>query len=302
MDDGGPRTVKTLFKENLNFEFWGQCIDELKENMFFESENEDPHEHISNITDTIDLFHSPRVSRDQVMLMAFPFTLKERGRHWMKQLSTGSITTWDLFKNAFLRKYRHPSQIIKQINSIRNFEQESNGPLHLTWERFNESLYNYPEHKINKHEQLQIFYQGLDTETRRKVDFKGPIPIMTPAAGIKAITELSRHLLSWDKEGDFKNNDLNIVFRQINNFEQNMNDITEEVRMAQHKYKLPDEGTNSKLEETLRTFIEESRRKQKQNKNLFWKIKKNYDKIFKKQAASIKTIERHLGRIAEMIH
>ncbi|GJV31919.1 reverse transcriptase domain-containing protein [Tanacetum coccineum] len=181
----------------------------------------------------------------------------------MKQLSIGSITTWDLFKNAFLSKYHPPSQIIKQINAIRNFEQESNKPLHLAWERFNDSLYNYPEHKINEQEQLQIFYQGLDTKTRWKVDFKGPIPRMTPAAGIKAITELPKHSLSWYKEGDFKNNNLNVVFKQINSFEQNMNDITEEVRMAQHKYKLPGEGRNSKLEETLSTFIKESRRKQR---------------------------------------
>ncbi|GJS46010.1 hypothetical protein Tco_0596131 [Tanacetum coccineum] len=170
----------------------GQCIDELKENMFFGSENEDPHEHISNIRDIVNLFHSPGVSRDQVMLMAFPFTLKGRARQ-------GSITTWDLFKNAFLRKYRLPSQIIKQINAIRNFKQEPNEPLHLAWERFNGSLYNCPERTINEHEQLQIFYQGLDTETRRNVDFKGPIPRMTPAAGTKAIIELSKHSLSWGR-------------------------------------------------------------------------------------------------------
>ncbi|GKD14445.1 hypothetical protein Tco_1198852 [Tanacetum coccineum] len=125
---------------------------------------------------------------------------------------------------------------------------------------------------------------------------------MTPTAGIKAITELSRHSLSWYKEGDFKNNDLNIIFGQINNFEQNMNNITEEVRMVQHKYKLLDEEKNSKLEETLRIFIEESRRKQKQNESLFWKIKKSCDKVFKKQASSIKTIEGHLRRIAEKIY
>ncbi|GJT14543.1 DNA-directed DNA polymerase [Tanacetum coccineum] len=81
---------------------------------------------------------------------------------------------------------------------------------------------------------------------------------MTPAAGIKAIIELSKHSLSWYKEGHFKNNDLNVAFKQINNFEKNMNDIIEEVQMAQHKYKLPDEGRISKLEETLSTFIEES--------------------------------------------
>ncbi|GJR23929.1 hypothetical protein Tco_0972456 [Tanacetum coccineum] len=168
--------------------------------------------------------------------------------------------------NEYLTKIRDDSGpgIVKPLN----FEQESNEPLHLAWERFNESLYNCPEHKINEHEQLQIFYQGLDIETRRKVDFKEPIPRMTPAAGIKAITELSRHSLSWYKEGDFKNNDLNIVFGQINNFEQNMNNITEEVRMVQHKYKLPDEEKNSKPEETLRTLIEESRRKHKQKREL----------------------------------
>ncbi|GJY14718.1 DNA-directed DNA polymerase [Tanacetum coccineum] len=86
--------------------------------------------------------------------------------------------------------------LTKQINAIRNFEKKSKEPLHLAWERFNDSLYNCPEHKINEQEQLQICYQGLDTETRRKVDFKGPIPRMTPAAGIEAIIELSKHSLS----------------------------------------------------------------------------------------------------------
>nr|GEU46093.1 putative reverse transcriptase domain-containing protein [Tanacetum cinerariifolium] len=175
-DDSGPRIVKPLFEENIKFKFWGQCIDELKENVFFESENEDPHKHISNITDIVDLFHSLGVSRDQ------------------------------------------------------------------------------------------------------KVDFKGPIHRMTPAARIEAIIELSKRSLSWYEKRDFKNKDL------------------------QHKYKLPDEGRISKLEETLSTIIEETRRKQKENENLFGKIKKSYEKTLKKQASSIKTIKGHLGRIVEIIH
>nr|GEU33847.1 hypothetical protein [Tanacetum cinerariifolium] len=82
------------------------------------------------------------------------------------------------------------------LDRERNFKQESNEPLHLSWERFNDSLYNFPKQKINEHEQLQIFYQGLDTETRWKVDFKGPILWMTPAAGIEAVLEISKHSLS----------------------------------------------------------------------------------------------------------
>ncbi|GKB13142.1 integrase, catalytic region, zinc finger, CCHC-type containing protein [Tanacetum coccineum] len=116
----------------------------------------------------------------------------------MKQLSAGSITTWELFRKAFLDEYRHPLKIIKQLESIRNFKQEPNEPFHCSWERFTKSLFSCLEHKLNEHEQLQIFYQGLDAESRRKVDFKGPIPRMTPTKGMKAINELS-HIASHEQ-------------------------------------------------------------------------------------------------------
>ncbi|GJR18103.1 reverse transcriptase domain-containing protein [Tanacetum coccineum] len=216
-DDNGPGVVRPLFEENIKFEFWGQCIDELKDN---------------------------------VMLMAFPFTMKGKSRLWINRLSAGSITTWDLLKNAFLSRYRPLSQIIRQIKAIRNFGQECNEPLHLAWERFNDLLYNSPEHKINEHEQLQIFYQGLDPGTRKKADFMGPIPRMTPAAGIKAIDELSKHSLSWYIEEEYKENDFDKVLKHINDFEHNISVLNEEVRMVQHQYRTPNDKRNSLMEET----------------------------------------------------
>ncbi|GJR81918.1 reverse transcriptase domain-containing protein [Tanacetum coccineum] len=194
-------------KKILNSNSGGQCIDELKDNVFLGNDDENPLEHISNMTSVINLFQSPRVSSDQVMLMAFSFTLKEKARLWINRLSAGSITTWDLLKNAFLSRYRLFSQIIRQTKAIRNFGQECNEPLHLAWKRFNDLLYNCPENKINEHEQLQIFYQGMDPETRKKVDFMGPISRMTPTPGIKAINELSKHSLSWYKEEEYKEKD-----------------------------------------------------------------------------------------------
>nr|GFA20956.1 hypothetical protein [Tanacetum cinerariifolium] len=125
---------------------------------------------------------------------------------------------------------------------------------------------------------------------------------MTPTAGIKAIIKRSKHSLSWHKEGDSKNNILNVVFKQSNNFEQNINDITEAIRMEPYKYKHPDERMNSKLEETLSTFIEETRRKQRVSENFFWKIMKNYVKTFKRHASFVKTIESYMGQIAKIIH
>ncbi|GJR49579.1 hypothetical protein Tco_1400100 [Tanacetum coccineum] len=126
---------------------------------------------------------------------------------------------------------------------------------------------------------------------------------MTPTKGIEAIKELSAYSLTWYKEGNVKskNEELQVVLKQIDNFENNMNIITEEVRMAQHKYETPMEGRVSNLEETLNNFIKESLIRQKESKNMVWGIKKSYDQTFKTQASSIKKIEYHLGKIAKII-
>ncbi|GJR07778.1 hypothetical protein Tco_0790430 [Tanacetum coccineum] len=70
----------------------------------------------------------------------------------------------------------------------------------------------------NPNEKVSTYQIGrLDTETRRKVDFKGPIPSMTPTRGIEAIKELSEHSLSCYKEGNIKDEDeeLQVVLNQI---------------------------------------------------------------------------------------
>ncbi|GJS10267.1 DNA-directed DNA polymerase [Tanacetum coccineum] len=94
---------------------------------------------------------------------------------------------------------------------------------------------------------------------------------------------------------------MDVVLDQISDFKCNMNIITEEVRMAQHKYENHVEGRISIFEETLNSFIKESLIRQKNSENMVWEIKKNYDQTFKAQASSIKKIESHLGKITELI-
>ncbi|GKA35212.1 hypothetical protein Tco_0721703 [Tanacetum coccineum] len=60
-------------------------------------------------------------------------------------------------------------------------------------------------------------------------------------------------------------------------------------------------GRISNLEEALNSFIKESLIRQKESENMVWGIKKSYDQAFKTQASSIKKIEYHLGKIAEII-
>ncbi|GKD91329.1 hypothetical protein Tco_1366836 [Tanacetum coccineum] len=78
----------------------------------------------------------------------------------------------------------------------------------------------------------------------------GPIPRMTPVAGIKAIDELSKHSLSWYIEEEYKENDFDKVLKHINDFEHNISVLNEEVRMVQHQSRTPNDERDSLLEET----------------------------------------------------
>ncbi|GJR42724.1 reverse transcriptase domain-containing protein [Tanacetum coccineum] len=130
----------------------------------------------------------------------------------------------------------------------------------------------------------------------------GPIPRMTPAAGIKAIDELSKHSLSWYKEEEYKENDFDKVLKRINDFEHNINVLNEEVRMVKHQYKTPNDERDSLLEEIVSSFIKEAYWRQKKSESFVWRNKRNYDRTLKNQASAIKTIEKNLSRIAESIH
>ncbi|GJT76451.1 hypothetical protein Tco_1043176 [Tanacetum coccineum] len=184
MDDSGPGIIRPLFEESIKFELWAQYIEELKENVLFGKEDEDPHEHVARIMEIIDLFHSPGVSKDQ------------------------------------------------------------------------------------------------DVETRRKLDFRGPIPRMTPSKGIEAIKELSRHSFLWDNEYSTKDN-TGARVDKLNNNEDSDN--------AQDKHK--DDGAYGKNEvkesEVQRNVVESyippilfpGRLKKEKEKEQFMKFFQNLQQL-----------------------
>ncbi|PWA70163.1 leucine-rich repeat transmembrane protein kinase protein [Artemisia annua] len=77
--------VRPVLEENIKFEFWELCLDVLKRYRFAGEDNEEAHEHISRVSEIIDLFQAPRVSRDDIMMMAFPFSLKGKALTWENQ-------------------------------------------------------------------------------------------------------------------------------------------------------------------------------------------------------------------------
>ena len=94
----GPSVVRPNVDKDKNFEIKGQFLKELRTNTFSGSDTEDPNEHIEKVLEIIDLFHIPDTTIDQVMLRAFPMSLTGAANRWLKNLPSGTVTTWEILK------------------------------------------------------------------------------------------------------------------------------------------------------------------------------------------------------------
>nr|GEY43403.1 hypothetical protein [Tanacetum cinerariifolium] len=90
---------------DIQFELKGQFLKELQDNTFSGLEHKDANEHIEKVLEIVDLFHVPKITQDQLMLLAFPVSLTGAVSRWLRNEPTGSITTREGLKTKFLNKY-----------------------------------------------------------------------------------------------------------------------------------------------------------------------------------------------------
>ncbi|GJW57656.1 reverse transcriptase domain-containing protein [Tanacetum coccineum] len=175
-------------------------MSELRRKLFKGTDDEDAHEHVRRVLEIPDLFHFPDVTHDAVMLIVFPITLKGPALRWINRLPVGLITTWDLLEKAFIRQYCPPFKTAKKLEIIRNFKQELDEILYHAWERYNDLLFKCLQHDLNCQQKVHIFYTGLDIPTRRVLDSKGFIPLMTPTQARISIQVMAEHSHNWYDE------------------------------------------------------------------------------------------------------
>ncbi|GJR80291.1 putative reverse transcriptase domain, reverse transcriptase zinc-binding domain protein [Tanacetum coccineum] len=101
-------------------------------------------------------------------------------------LPTESISTWDLLKKTFIRKYCPPLKIAKKLVEIQNFKQGMDETLYQAWERYNDLLFRCSQHNLNNHQKVQIFYKGLDIPSSKMVESQGLNPMMPSAKALKS--------------------------------------------------------------------------------------------------------------------
>ena len=110
------------------------------------------------------------VSDDAIHLRLFPFSLKEKAKHWLISELTDSITSWDDLSNKFLARFFPPAKAAKLRIDISSFYQYEGESFYEAWERLKDLLRKFPYHSFTKWMQVHNFYNGLSRPTRTLVD------------------------------------------------------------------------------------------------------------------------------------
>ncbi|XP_035838066.1 uncharacterized protein LOC118485744 [Helianthus annuus] len=151
--------VTPVGNNNRPFEVRPQYLGHLPE--FYGKRTEEPYLHIASFDSICQTIGVPGFTKDEVKLMLFQFTLKDKARQWFTTLPPGSIYTWQEMQLLFLEEYYTMNRTSEARDAIRAFQQHSGEPFHEAFTRFKELLRKCLHHEIQTWELIKAFYDGL---------------------------------------------------------------------------------------------------------------------------------------------
>ncbi|CAN6486917.1 unnamed protein product [Victoria cruziana] len=130
-------------------------------------ESEDPYRHIHEFLDICVTVRISHIEDDALRLRLFPFSLKEKAKHWLKSLPPlVRIATWDDLQREFLKKYFPTGKSNHFRRAITIFSALEGETFHQAWERMKELLQRCSHHEISRWQVLQGFYDRLSEAHR----------------------------------------------------------------------------------------------------------------------------------------
>ncbi|KAK1653158.1 hypothetical protein QYE76_070963 [Lolium multiflorum] len=137
---------------------------------FCGTEKESAVEHMTELSTLSGLFSDDIKMRTYFVAKFFPFSLKDDAKTWYNNLPSGSIKSPKELLDVFFRKYFPASAQHAALQRIYNFDQEDGEKLPEAWARFCSLIRAQPDHDLEKHDLLDIFYSGLTIESRAYLD------------------------------------------------------------------------------------------------------------------------------------
>ncbi|KAK1631371.1 hypothetical protein QYE76_005686 [Lolium multiflorum] len=137
---------------------------------FCGTEKESDVEHMTELSTLSSLFSDDVKMRTYFVAKIFPFSLKNDAKTWYNNLPPNSIKSPKELLEVFFRKYFPASAQHAALQRIYNFDQEDGEKLPEAWARFCSLIRALPDHDLEKHDLLDIFYSGLTIESRAYLD------------------------------------------------------------------------------------------------------------------------------------
>ncbi|KAK1647362.1 hypothetical protein QYE76_065167 [Lolium multiflorum] len=137
---------------------------------FCGTEKESVVEHLTELSTLSGVFSDDVKMRTYFVAKFFPFSLKDDAKTWYNNLPPGSIKSPIDLRDVFFRKYFPASAQHAALQRIYNFDQEDGEKLPEAWARFCSLIRAQPDHDLEKHDLLDIFYSGLTIESRGYLD------------------------------------------------------------------------------------------------------------------------------------
>ncbi|KAK1602404.1 hypothetical protein QYE76_037490 [Lolium multiflorum] len=136
---------------------------------FCGTEKESVVEHMIELSTLSGLFSDDVKMRTYFVAKIFPFSLKNDAKTWYNSLPPNSIKSPKELLDVFFQILSASAQHIA-LQRIYNFDQEDGEKLPEAWARFCSLIRAQPDHDLEKHDLLDIFYSGLTIESRAYLD------------------------------------------------------------------------------------------------------------------------------------
>jgi len=175
--------------DGINFELKSSLLHRLPS--FHGLSGEDPNKHLAKFFNVCVSMKPPNVTDDQVMMRAFPHSLKDEAEDWFYTLT--EVPTWRDMKRLFLEKYFPAARLNKLKREIANVEQKYDESLYDYLERFKKLIAACPYHGYSQQNLVMYLYSGLTEEERRMVNAAsgGNIQNKTPSEAFDLFHELA---------------------------------------------------------------------------------------------------------------
>ncbi|XP_057518484.1 uncharacterized protein LOC130799406 [Amaranthus tricolor] len=122
----------------------------IAQDQFHGMENENPTDHINLFIDKCMTHKYNNITSDQLMLIAFPFSLAGAAKQWLREEEPNSIATWEALK-----------------------KQKDGESIYDAWERFKSLIRKCPDHGLPDWMVIETVYNALRHEIQTSLDAAG---------------------------------------------------------------------------------------------------------------------------------